>query len=272
MSEKLPYRSFTTAFKEAVVLRISKGDNVMPLARELGVPRKLLYNWHKALDCKAEVVCDESDNLHCSKLRIEYRKRNNFVIMLQLPSTLQVFDFYEDKIGPASGIAKCLLLKPANDFSAFAVVPKGISIERATDFSRGGVCSIVESTGWLSERTLQLAGKNKSGLFVAQDIWANLEFHLPFKKQSKSKAFGFSSSTYYWLNASEIAQENLEYTTRVTSFECICAFSSYDISQCPPPNYEPIQETLFNSILEGIQEFYIRAFDQESFIVLQKRT
>jgi transposase len=54
MSEKLPYRSFTTAFKEAAVLRISKGDNVMPLARELGVPRKLLYNWHKAW--KAEGV------------------------------------------------------------------------------------------------------------------------------------------------------------------------------------------------------------------------
>ena len=48
MSEKLPYRSFTTEFKEAAALRISKGEKVMPLGRELGVPRKLLYNWHKA--------------------------------------------------------------------------------------------------------------------------------------------------------------------------------------------------------------------------------
>ncbi len=45
MSNKLPYKSFTTAFKEAAVLRISRGDKVMPLSRELGVPRKLLYNW-----------------------------------------------------------------------------------------------------------------------------------------------------------------------------------------------------------------------------------
>ncbi len=45
MSDKLPYRSFTTAFKEAACQRISHGDKVMPLSRELGVPRKLLYNW-----------------------------------------------------------------------------------------------------------------------------------------------------------------------------------------------------------------------------------
>jgi transposase-like protein len=45
MSGKAPYRSFSTAFKEAAVLRILRGDAVMPLSRELGVPRKLLYNW-----------------------------------------------------------------------------------------------------------------------------------------------------------------------------------------------------------------------------------
>ena len=45
MSDKLPYRSFTTAFKEAACQRISRGDKVMPLSREFGVPRKLLYNW-----------------------------------------------------------------------------------------------------------------------------------------------------------------------------------------------------------------------------------
>jgi hypothetical protein len=44
MPDKLPYKSFTTVFKEAGMLRISRGDKVMPLSRELGVPRKLLYN------------------------------------------------------------------------------------------------------------------------------------------------------------------------------------------------------------------------------------
>ena len=48
MSDRLPYRSFSTSFKEAAVLRISRGDNIMPLSRELGVPRKLLYNWFNA--------------------------------------------------------------------------------------------------------------------------------------------------------------------------------------------------------------------------------
>lgn len=48
MSHKVPYRTFSTTFKEAAAQRISRGDKVMPLSRELGVPRKLLYNWFNA--------------------------------------------------------------------------------------------------------------------------------------------------------------------------------------------------------------------------------
>jgi transposase-like protein len=47
MSDRLPYRG-STSFKEAAVLRISRGGKVVPMSRELGVPRKLLYNWFNA--------------------------------------------------------------------------------------------------------------------------------------------------------------------------------------------------------------------------------
>lgn len=48
MSEALKFRTFSTPFKESAVLRVEAGEAMLPLARELGIPRKLLYDWHKA--------------------------------------------------------------------------------------------------------------------------------------------------------------------------------------------------------------------------------
>jgi len=41
-------RVFTTEFKERAVLRLEAGDQFSALAAELGVRRKLLYDWAKA--------------------------------------------------------------------------------------------------------------------------------------------------------------------------------------------------------------------------------
>lgn len=47
MSNQSP-RVFTTEFKERAVLRLQAGEPFSALAAELGVRRKLLYDWHKA--------------------------------------------------------------------------------------------------------------------------------------------------------------------------------------------------------------------------------
>ena len=47
MSERT-IRTFTTQFKEQAVLRLEAGERFSALAAELGVRRKLLYDWHKA--------------------------------------------------------------------------------------------------------------------------------------------------------------------------------------------------------------------------------
>ena len=41
-------RVFTTEFKERAVLRLKAGEAFSALAAELGVRRKLLYDWRKA--------------------------------------------------------------------------------------------------------------------------------------------------------------------------------------------------------------------------------
>ena len=47
MSEQVP-RVFTTEFKESAVLRLEAGASASALASELGVRRKLLYDWRQA--------------------------------------------------------------------------------------------------------------------------------------------------------------------------------------------------------------------------------
>lgn len=47
MSERTP-RFLTAGFKERAVLRLEAGASATALATELGVPRKLLYDWRQA--------------------------------------------------------------------------------------------------------------------------------------------------------------------------------------------------------------------------------
>jgi len=41
-------RAYSTAFKESVVLRIEAGERLAAVAAELGIRRKLLYDWRDA--------------------------------------------------------------------------------------------------------------------------------------------------------------------------------------------------------------------------------
>ena len=45
-------RVFTTEFKELAVLRLEAGEPFSALAAELGIKRKLLYEWRKAYRCQ----------------------------------------------------------------------------------------------------------------------------------------------------------------------------------------------------------------------------
>lgn len=50
MTDKMRCRTFPTAFKLAAIKRLMAGEAVLPLARELGVSRKILHDWRKAWD------------------------------------------------------------------------------------------------------------------------------------------------------------------------------------------------------------------------------
>jgi transposase len=46
MSQSKTFRTFTTAFKLEVIERIESGAAMASLSRDLGIRRKLLYDWH----------------------------------------------------------------------------------------------------------------------------------------------------------------------------------------------------------------------------------
>jgi transposase len=52
MAAKMTCRTFPTAFKLAAIKRLKAGEAVLPLARELGVSRKILHDWRKAWDLR----------------------------------------------------------------------------------------------------------------------------------------------------------------------------------------------------------------------------
>lgn len=41
-------RQFPTAFKLKAIKRVARGDGILPVARELGISRKILHDWIKA--------------------------------------------------------------------------------------------------------------------------------------------------------------------------------------------------------------------------------
>ena len=45
-------RVFSTAFKAEVVRRLEAGEALAKVSRELGIARKLLYEWRSAWRCK----------------------------------------------------------------------------------------------------------------------------------------------------------------------------------------------------------------------------
>jgi len=48
MTDKVKFKAFPTAFKLAAIKRLEAGEAVLPLARELGISRKVLHDWRKA--------------------------------------------------------------------------------------------------------------------------------------------------------------------------------------------------------------------------------
>jgi transposase len=48
MTDKIAIRAFPTAFKLKAIKRAEGGEGVLPVARKLGISRKLLHDWIKA--------------------------------------------------------------------------------------------------------------------------------------------------------------------------------------------------------------------------------
>ncbi|SEM70473.1 hypothetical protein SAMN05443254_103337 [Bradyrhizobium sp. OK095] len=48
MTDKMAIRTFPTAYKLKAIKRVERGEGVLPVARELGISRKILHDGIKA--------------------------------------------------------------------------------------------------------------------------------------------------------------------------------------------------------------------------------
>ncbi|MBR0751619.1 helix-turn-helix domain-containing protein [Bradyrhizobium jicamae] len=48
MARRAKKRQFPTAYKLKAIKRVERGEGVLPVARELGISRKILHDWIKA--------------------------------------------------------------------------------------------------------------------------------------------------------------------------------------------------------------------------------
>ena len=76
MSEQAP-RIFTTEFKERAVLRLEAGASASALATELGVRRKLLYDWRQAYREQGVAGLNRKRGPKPGKLRVKREPDDN---------------------------------------------------------------------------------------------------------------------------------------------------------------------------------------------------
>jgi hypothetical protein len=189
--------------------------------------------------------------------------------LLPLPIDL-MFEYGKENFGKISGLAQYLLSFPPEKISAFALVPKETLINRALEFERGGLFSSNEPQQWLLERLNDQSERCGGGTCIVQDIWMKISDRMPFLSTIGAAMFGHDGSPYYWLGSADFSYDKIRDTFGASrGFQILAAFTSRSLDKNKISADNIIDNLTFNTLLEGVQELYMRAYDEESFFILQ---
>lgn len=191
--------------------------------------------------------------------------------LIELPAEL-VFKYVNDNFGDTSGLAEHLQSFPVAQYTACALVPNGTLLNRALEFDRGGLFSMSQTLRWLSERLKELGQQYGGGTFFVQDVWMTIEDRARFLSEFRAAMFGYDVSPYFWLGGENFSYDWVEDTLGATrSFQIVAAFTSHPLHKNQVGNDLMIDGSSFGALLSGVKEYYLRAYDQESYIVLRQR-
>jgi hypothetical protein len=168
-----------------------------------------------------------------------------------------------------SGLAAALFEHPPNAWNVAALVPPNTPEERLLEFDRGGLTTRSESMNWLYSHIKKLSDIAGGGTFVVQDIGISVDVRTPIMTANSAKYFGYGDSTFYWEDTSFFGTEDMDKVLRaVRSFPCIAAFTTIDLTRFRISNSETLSRSAFDEIQHNINEYYISAYDEESYVVV----
>jgi hypothetical protein len=178
------------------------------------------------------------------------------------------FDALRRRFGESSGLLRYFSSKDGGSLSLHGMVPAGISPERAADFEQGFGGDQRQSRMWLNEHLIRLASQNDSGSFIVQDIGLSVDIRRSFLSAIAPQYFGYQNSAYYWLNHKQFSLQKLDLTLNVVrSFPLIAAYCALDLFQGYFRNGQEVSHEQFSALTVELKEFYLSAYDDESFVV-----
>lgn len=190
--------------------------------------------------------------------------------LIKLPSDI-MFKYIQDNLGNTPGLAAYLLSFPSTQFSAWALVPKETLLNRALEFERGGLFSTSQTQQWLFNRLENLCKRYVGGTFFVQDVWLTIEDNVSPLSDIPASMFGYDGSPYYWIKCDAFSYDKVGDTLKSPGgFQILAAFSSCLLDKEKFVIHPVIDEPTFKTLLKGVQEYYMRAYDGESFFVLQR--
>jgi hypothetical protein len=169
-----------------------------------------------------------------------------------------------------TGMCTQLLKLPLENGSIFSPLPEGTSVQRAKQFSTGGIMKMREMRHWLATHLKSLSKRFPTGTILLQDIWAKPSD--PIVRSAKSGILLTKGEVYYYLKADECDEELVSLATRdVTSFFLVGAFTHWPACSTKIPLGEhAADESAIKCAAEGAEEIFVGAYDQESLVVWRR--
>jgi hypothetical protein len=190
--------------------------------------------------------------------------------LIELPTEL-VINYAMDNFGGISGLAAHLLSFSPAELAAYSLVPTGTEQGRALEFERGGLFSMSQTRQWLLGRLKTLSKQYGAGTFFVQDVWMKIDDHTKFIADLQTNMFCINSSPFFWAGHEAFSSKCIANTLAATrGFQILAAFSVHHLSKGQFENDFVIDEVKFNALLSGVKEYYMRAYDEESFLVLRE--
>jgi|GEM_PF-5819312 len=154
----------------------------------------------------------------------------------------------------------------------YALVPKGTDLSRASELERGGLVTTRASLDWLVSHILSLERKNGSGTFLVQDMWAVDKDTIPHKEVVETGILLHQDESYFWVGKGNFFPKRITEALRLPlSFVVLAAYSRFALNAMDVTKDCIIPERSFEGLLGQITEFYLSAYDQESFLLIAPR-